>query len=132
MRREALFLMLHSHVPRYMIPNQERLQSTMAVRTAIDVYKRQADAWAQDGFDMPQEIIDALVPGSVVEITYSSETGNMWIVMPDAADVYKRQEYTQSSTERGEEYSPTTMKEIFYTYSEDSGPSSEPSIHLLR
>ena len=35
MRREALFLMLHSHVPRYMIPNQEKLQSTMAVRTAM-------------------------------------------------------------------------------------------------
>ena len=42
------------------------------------------DGWAQDGFDMPQEIIDALVPGSVVEVTYSSETGDMWLVMPDA------------------------------------------------
>ncbi len=43
-----------------------------------------AGAWAQAGFTMPQEIIDALVPGSVVEITYSSETGNMWIVMNEA------------------------------------------------
>ena len=42
------------------------------------------DGWAQDGFDMPQEIIDALVPGSVVEITYTSENGDMWLVMPDA------------------------------------------------
>ncbi|MDD6811605.1 MAG: hypothetical protein PUD93_07065 [Lachnospiraceae bacterium] len=48
------------------------------------------DAWAQNGFDMPQEILDALVPGSVVEITFSSETGNMWIVMPDAAAGWMR------------------------------------------
>ncbi len=43
-----------------------------------------AAGWAQDGFDMPQEIIDALVPGAVVEIEYTSTTGNMWLVMPDS------------------------------------------------
>ncbi|MGN1179761.1 MAG: hypothetical protein ACI4SD_01005 [Suilimivivens sp.] len=48
------------------------------------------DAWSQNGFDMPQEIIDALVPGSVVEITFSSESGDMWIVMPDAAAGWMR------------------------------------------
>ena len=48
------------------------------------------DGWAQDGFEMPQEVIDALVPGSVVEISYSSETGNMWLVMPDAAAGWMR------------------------------------------
>ncbi len=48
------------------------------------------DGWSQDGFDMPQEIIDALVPGSVVEISYTSETGNMWIVMPDSAAGWMR------------------------------------------
>ncbi len=48
------------------------------------------DGWSQNGFDMPQEILDALVPGSVVEITYSSESGNMWIVMPDAAAGWMR------------------------------------------
>ena len=53
-------------------------------------FETKADAWAQDGFDMPQEVIDALVPGSVVEVTYSSETGNMWIVMPDAANGWMR------------------------------------------
>ncbi len=48
------------------------------------------DGWSQNGFDMPQEIIDALVPGSVVEITYSSENGDIWIVMPDAAAGWMR------------------------------------------
>ena len=40
------------------------------------------DGWGQNGFEMPQEIIDALVPGSVVEIAYTSDSGNMWLVMP--------------------------------------------------
>ena len=48
------------------------------------------DGWAQDGFEMPQEIIDALVPGSAVEVTYSSESGDMWLVVPDAAAGWMR------------------------------------------
>ncbi|MDE7224327.1 MAG: hypothetical protein K2O34_11200, partial [Acetatifactor sp.] len=48
-------------------------------------FATKAGGWAQEGFEMPQEIIDALVPGSVVNISYSSEDGTMWIVMPDAA-----------------------------------------------
>ena len=39
---------------------------------------------------MPQEILDALVPGAVVTISYTSESGNMWIVMPDAAAGWMR------------------------------------------
>ena len=42
------------------------------------------DGWAQAGIAMTDEIKAALVPGSVVEITYSSETGDMWIVMNEA------------------------------------------------
>ncbi len=48
-------------------------------------FEKSADAWAQDGLDMPQEVIDALVPGSIVELDFSSESGKLWIVMPDAA-----------------------------------------------
>ncbi|MCM1267646.1 MAG: hypothetical protein NC302_07045 [Bacteroidales bacterium] len=42
------------------------------------------DGWSQAGATMTPEIIEALVPGSVVEITYTSETGDMWIVMNEA------------------------------------------------
>ena len=42
------------------------------------------DGWSQQGFDMPQEFIDALVPGSVIEISYTSETGDMWLLMNGA------------------------------------------------
>ncbi len=48
------------------------------------------DGWGQDGFAMPQEFIDALVPGSVVTITFASESGNMWIVMNEAASGWSR------------------------------------------
>lgn len=48
------------------------------------------DAWAQNGFDIPQEIIDALVPGSVIEVNYTSESGKMWLVIPDAAAGWMR------------------------------------------
>lgn len=57
---------------------------------AFEGFETSADAWAQNGFDMPQEIIDALVPGSVVEIEFTSETGDMWIVMPDATAGWSR------------------------------------------
>lgn len=43
-----------------------------------------AAGWSQAGFTMPQEILDALVPGSVVEISYSSVNNDMWIVMNEA------------------------------------------------
>ena len=42
-------------------------------------------SWNQSGYNMPEEILAALVPGSVVEIKYTSETGNMWLVFPDAS-----------------------------------------------
>ena len=53
-------------------------------------FTKSADAWAQDGLEMPQEIIDALVPGSVVTISYESEDGNMWLVMPWATAGWMR------------------------------------------
>ena len=47
-------------------------------------------AWTQAGFDVPQEIWDALVPGTAIEISYTSEDGSMWIVMPDSAAGWMR------------------------------------------
>lgn len=47
-------------------------------------------AWGQNGFEMPQEIIDALVPGTALEIAFESDSGDMWIVLPDAAAGWSR------------------------------------------
>lgn len=40
--------------------------------------------WAQDGFDLTEEMIAAMVPGTIFEIKYTSTSGDMWITMPDA------------------------------------------------
>ena len=53
-------------------------------------FEKSAGEWSQDGLDMPQEIIDALVPGSIVELDFSSESGNLWIVMPDCTEGWMR------------------------------------------
>ncbi|MCQ2496909.1 MAG: hypothetical protein MJ131_10010 [Lachnospiraceae bacterium] len=42
-------------------------------------------AWGQDGFQIPAEVLDALVPGTALEISYASESGILWAVFPDAA-----------------------------------------------
>ncbi len=46
--------------------------------------------WGQNGFDIPQEILDALVPGTAVEIDFESEDNSMWIVLPDSAAGWMR------------------------------------------
>ena len=47
-------------------------------------------AWAQTGIEMTQDFIDALVPGSVITVSYESEDGNLWIVLPWAAAGWSR------------------------------------------
>ena len=68
------------------------LSNLCAVNGAVNFegFEISGDAWSQNGLDMPQEIIDALVPGSVVEIDYASESGDLWIVMPDATAGWMR------------------------------------------
>ncbi len=46
--------------------------------------------WGQNGFDFTQEVLDALVPGSALEIEYESADGTIWVVFPDAAAGWSR------------------------------------------
>ena len=48
------------------------------------------DAWSQNGFDIPEDVLAALVPGSVVELSYTSESSDLWLVMPDSAAGWMR------------------------------------------
>lgn len=57
-----------------------------------------AGAWSQDGVEMTEEFKAALVPGAVIEISYSSESGDMWIVLPDAAAGWTRIEQQTAIT----------------------------------
>ena len=44
-----------------------------------------AGGWTQAGFAFTDEVKAALVPGAVIEVSYTSDTGNIWIVMNEAA-----------------------------------------------
>ena len=68
------------------------VSNLMTVNGAVNFegFATSGDGWAQNGFAMPQEIIDALVPGSVVEIEFTSENGDMWLVMNEAAVGWSR------------------------------------------
>ncbi len=46
--------------------------------------------WGQNGFDIPQNVLDALVPGTAIQIDFESEDNTMWIVMPDSAAGWMR------------------------------------------
>ncbi|MBP5331506.1 MAG: hypothetical protein J6Y89_06610 [Lachnospiraceae bacterium] len=56
----------------------------------FDGFATTGGGWGQNGFDIPQEIWDALVPGSVIELNYASEDGTLWVVFPDAAAGWSR------------------------------------------
>ena len=45
-------------------------------------------AWGQNGIDLTPEMIAALVPGTYIEVAYTttSATGDLWIVMPDSVN----------------------------------------------
>ena len=62
----------------------------VADAVTFEGFETKGDAWSQAGFTMPQEVLDALVPGSIVEISYTSETGDMWIVMNEAEAGWSR------------------------------------------
>ena len=50
----------------------------------FDGYAAKEGAWTQAGADFSAELLAALVPGSILEISYKSEDGSMWCVFPDA------------------------------------------------
>ena len=71
-----------------------------------------ADGWAQDGVDMTEDFLAALVPGAVIEIEYSSETGDMWIVMPDATVGWSRVEQQTAATNLSKNICQITYEQI--------------------
>ena len=48
------------------------------------------NGWGQSGFEWDPAVLEALVPGSVLEIEYESEDGSMWVVFPDAEAGWSR------------------------------------------
>ena len=59
-------------------------------KTAIDGAACTGGAWGQNGPTLTEDQIALLQPGTVIEIEYSSTSGDMWIVLPDAAAGWTR------------------------------------------
>jgi hypothetical protein len=53
-------------------------------------FAAKADGWAQAGVDITPEMQELLVPGSIVEIEYTSESGDIWLVVTGAANGWSR------------------------------------------
>ena len=78
-----------------------------------------AGAWSQDGVEMTEEFLAALVPGAVIEISYSSESGDMWIVLPDAAAGWTRIEQQTAVTNLSHSTAQITFEQIAAVLGED-------------
>ena len=67
-------------------------QPRMALTGAVEFpgFTCEGAGWKQRGFDFPQEVLDALVPGTAIEISFESDNNTMWIVLPDSAAGWKR------------------------------------------
>jgi len=57
---------------------------SMANPVAFDGYVCSGAGWAQNGADFTQELLDAIVPGTALKVSYKSKAGDMWCVFPDA------------------------------------------------
>lgn len=74
-------------------PNAEADLSNLSVLTNVVEFPGftcEAGGWSQSGFEIPDEFRAAMVPGSVIEISFESGNGTMWLVFPDSAAGWKR------------------------------------------
>jgi hypothetical protein len=90
--------------------------------TKFDGFEKTGGKWAQDGLDMPEGILNALVPGSVVVIEFATEPGgdtdnDLWIVFPDAAAGWSRIAQNQAVISKGRAY--ITYDQIVSVVGED-------------
>ena len=69
-------------------------------------------AWGQNGIEMTEEFIAALVPGAVIEIEYASTAGDLWIVMPWATAGWSRIEQQTAATNNSKNIIQITYEQI--------------------
>ena len=60
--------------------------------------------WGQNGFDWDPAVLEALVPGTAIEVTFESEDGSMWVVFPDAAAGWSRIAQDTAAIQGGKAY----------------------------
>ncbi len=74
-------------------------------------------AWSQNGFEFPQEVLDALQPGTALEISFESDSGDMWIVLPDSTAGWMRVQMMSAPVQNGKAY--ITYEQIAEVVGED-------------
>ena len=65
-------------------------QLTLANAVEFPGFETTGGGWGQNGFDWDPAVLEALVPGSVLVVTFESEDNSMWVVFPDAAAGWSR------------------------------------------
>ena len=86
---------------------------------ALEGMNVSAGGWSQAGVSMTEEFRAALVPGSVIEIEYSSTSGDMWIVMPDSAAGWMRVAQQVAATNNSKNICQITYEQIAEVCGED-------------
>lgn len=76
-------------------------------------------AWGQNGVEMTEEFLTALVPGSVIEIEFNSTSGDMWIVLPDATVGWSRVQMMSATTNNSKTTCQITYEQIVAVVGED-------------
>ena len=105
-------------------PNAEADLTNLSVLTgAVEFpgFTCEGGGWSQSGFSMPEEFRAALVPGSVIEISFESGNGTMWLVFPDSAAGWKRiGNNNQSSINNSKTTAQITYEQIAAVLGEDT------------
>ena len=104
----------------WVAPNTEADLSNLSVLTNVVEFPGftcEGGGWSQSGFSMTEEIRAALVPGSVVTISYESEANNIWLVFPDSAAGWKR--IQQQTADTDGKTAQITFEEIAAVLGED-------------
>ncbi|MBQ8982832.1 MAG: hypothetical protein IJ079_04515 [Lachnospiraceae bacterium] len=80
------------------------------------------DAWSQNGITLSEDQLAQLVPGSVIEISYSSETGHIWVLFNAAEAGWIR---VGEGLYDGEDFSN------LYAYTNSSGTTAQITYEQL-
>jgi len=100
--------------------DMSNLQYLKASTVALEgMSGKAAGAWAQDGVEMTEEFLAALVPGAIIEIEFSSTAGDMWIVMPDSAAGWMRVQQQTAATNNSKNICQITYEQIAEVCGED-------------
>ncbi len=85
----------------------------------FDGYATSGGGWGQNGADFSTELLDALVPGTALEVSFESEDNSMWLVFPDATAGWSRIAQGQAYVNNSGTTAQITYEQIVAVVGED-------------